>query len=82
MNTRKQIEVCTAEFFPQAQVSGRRTRVRLLFSVCRALDQRFVEQVLASHSQFDGSHELPEIPRIVRSMEGPRSEPAMEINRA
>ncbi|HTS56445.1 MAG TPA: sulfotransferase, partial [Terriglobales bacterium] len=33
-----------------------------------------VEQILASHSRVDGTQELPDIPRIVRGMEGPRSD--------
>jgi hypothetical protein len=44
-----------------------------------------IEQILASHSQMDGTQELPDIPRIVREMDlraidvrelnGPRSDP-------
>jgi hypothetical protein len=34
-----------------------------------------VEQILASHSQLDATQELPDIPRIVRGMEGLRPDP-------
>src|SRR5262249_36619872 len=34
-----------------------------------------IEQILASHSQVQGTQELPEVPRIVRGLEGARPDP-------
>jgi tetratricopeptide (TPR) repeat protein len=78
-NTRKQIEVCTAEFFSARTGVGAQYEDPIFIVGLPRSGSTLVEQVLASHSQVDGTQELPEIPRLVsgmerRSMEGPRSE--------
>jgi len=74
MNTRKQIEVCTAEFFSARAGVGAADPDPIFILGLPRSGTTLVEQVLASHSQVDGTQELPEIPRIVRSLEGPPSE--------
>jgi tetratricopeptide (TPR) repeat protein len=79
MNTRKQIEVCTAEFFSARTGVGAQYEDPIFIVGLPRSGSTLVEQVLASHSQVDGTQELPEIPRIVsgmerRSGEGQRSE--------
>ncbi len=74
-NTRKQIEVCTAEFFSARAGLGAPDPDPIFILGLPRSGSTLVEQILASHSQVDATQELPEIPRIVRRMEGPRSDP-------
>jgi tetratricopeptide (TPR) repeat protein len=73
-NTRKQIEVCTAQFFSARAGVGAPDPDPIFILGLPRSGTTLVEQVLASHSRVDGTQELPEIPRIVRSMEGPSSQ--------
>ncbi len=74
-NTRKQIEMCTAEFFSvRAGVSAPEPDPIFIVGLPRS-GSTLIEQILASHSQVDGTGELPEIPRIVRRMEGRAADP-------
>jgi tetratricopeptide (TPR) repeat protein len=73
-NTGQQIEVCTAEFFAaRAGVGAPHPDAILIVGLPRS-GSTLVEQILGSHSQVDGTHELPAIPRMVRKLEGPRSD--------
>jgi tetratricopeptide (TPR) repeat protein len=74
INTRKQIEVCTAEFFSARAGVGAPDPDPIFILGLPRSGTTLVEQVLASHSQVEGTQELPEIPRIVRSLEGSPSE--------
>jgi tetratricopeptide (TPR) repeat protein len=74
MNTRRQIEVCTAEFFLARAGAGAPDPDPIFILGLPRSGTTLVEQVLASHSRIDGTQELPEIPRIVRSLEGTPSE--------
>ena len=79
MNTRKQIAVCTAEFLGARTGVGAPDADPIFILGLPRSGSTLVEQILASHSQVDGTQELPEIPRVVcsmerRSMESPRSE--------
>jgi tetratricopeptide (TPR) repeat protein len=73
-NARKQIAVCTAEFFSARSGVGAPPPDPIFILGLPRSGSTLVEQVLASHSQVDGTQELPEIPRIVGSLEGSRSE--------
>jgi tetratricopeptide (TPR) repeat protein len=75
ISARKLIEVCTAEFFEgHASVGAPDPDPIFIVGLPRS-GSTLVEQILASHSQVDGTQELPEVPRIVREMGGPRSHP-------
>ena len=64
-NTRKQIEVCTAEFFA-ARVGAGAPDPDPIFAVgLPRSGSTLIEQILASHSQVEGTQELSEIQRIV-----------------
>ena len=71
-NTRQQIEVCTAEFFAARAGLGAPAADPIFILGLPRSGSTLLEQILASHSAVDGTKELPEIPRIVRGMEGPR----------
>jgi len=71
-NTRKQMEVCTAEFFSARAGVGAPAPDPIFILGLPRSGSTLLEQILASHSAVDGTQELPEIPRIVRGMEGPR----------
>jgi tetratricopeptide (TPR) repeat protein len=73
-NTRKQIEVSTAEFFSARTGVGAPGPDPIFIVGLPRSGSTLVEQILASHSRVDGTQELPDIPRIVREMEGPRSD--------
>lgn len=75
INTRKQIEICTAEFFRARAGFGAPDSDPIFIVGLPRSGSTLVEQILASHSQVDGTQELPDIPRIVRTIEGPRSDP-------
>lgn len=75
ISARKLIEVCTAEFFEgHASVGAPDPDPIFIVGLPRS-GSTLIEQILASHSQVDGTQELPEVPRTVREMEGPRSHP-------
>jgi tetratricopeptide (TPR) repeat protein len=64
-NLRLQAQVCTREFFAARQGSGcARADPIFIVGLPRA-GSTLIEQILASHSQIDGTLELPEIPRLV-----------------
>jgi tetratricopeptide (TPR) repeat protein len=78
-STRKQIEVCTQEFFSARAGVGAPDPDPIFILGLPRSGSTLVEQILASHSHIDGTHELPDIPRIVRGLErrgteGPRSD--------
>src|SRR5262245_956214 len=73
-DTRKQIEVCTAEFFSaRAGVGVPDPDPIFILGLPRA-GSTLIEQILASHSQVDGTQELPDIQRIVLELQGAQSE--------
>jgi tetratricopeptide (TPR) repeat protein len=74
-NTRKQVEACTAKFFAARVGVGAPDFGPIFIVGLPRSGSTLIEQILASHSQVDGTGELPEIPRIVRRMEGPRPHP-------
>jgi tetratricopeptide (TPR) repeat protein len=74
-NTHKQIEVCTAKFFAARAGGGSPDTGPIFIVGLPRSGSTLIEQILASHSQVDGTGELPEVPRIVRKMEGSRPDP-------
>jgi len=72
INTRKQIEICTAEFFASRAGAGAPNPDPIFIVGPPRSGSTLIEQILASHSQVDGTQELPDIPRAVRKLEGPR----------
>lgn len=75
INTRRQIEVCTAEFFAARGGFGAPDSDPIFVVGLPRSGSTLVEQILASHSQIHGTQELPVVPRIVRELNGPESDP-------
>jgi hypothetical protein len=73
-NTRQQIDVCTTAFFAARPGAGTTAPDPVFIVGLPRSGSTLVEQILASHSQVDGTHELPEIPRIVHEIEGAQSD--------
>lgn len=72
ISTHKQIEVCTPEFM-SARVGVGAPDIDPIFVVgLPRSGSTLVEQILASHSQVDGTQELPDIPLIVHGIERSR----------
>ena len=74
-NTRKQIEVCTAQFFAARVGAGVPDPDPILVVGLPRSGSTLIEQILASHSQVEGTQELPDIQRIVLEMRAKQSGP-------
>ncbi len=74
-NTRRQIEVCTAQFFAERAGVGVPAPDPIFILGLPRSGSTLVEQILSSHSLVEGTQELPDIPRIVIEMEGRRPDP-------
>jgi tetratricopeptide (TPR) repeat protein len=73
-NTARQIEVCTAEFFARRQGYGcERPDPIFIVGLPRA-GSTLLEQILASHSQVEGTQELADIQRMALEFQGRESE--------
>jgi len=70
INTRKQAEVCTQEFFASRKGFGIPQPDPIFIVGLPRAGSTLIEQILASHSCVDGTHELGEIPRIVLDLQG------------
>jgi tetratricopeptide (TPR) repeat protein len=69
-NTRLQKQVCTAEFFAARSGFGcQRPDPIFIVGLPRA-GSTLIEQILASHSQIEGTMELADIPRLVHHLQG------------
>lgn len=69
-NTRLQKQVCTAEFFASREGFGcPRLDPIFIVGLPRA-GSTLIEQILASHSQVEGTMELADIPRLVHHLQG------------
>ena len=75
INTRKQIEVCTAEFFAARHGFGAPDSDPIFIVGLPRSGSTLIEQILAAHSQVHGTQELADVPRIARELDGPRSDP-------
>ena len=69
-NTRKQVEVCRRDFF-EARAGWGDPRPDPIFIVgLPRSGSTLIEQILASHSQVEGTQELSDIQRIVLDLQG------------
>jgi tetratricopeptide (TPR) repeat protein len=75
MNTRRQIEVCTTEFFAARAGSGLPARDPIFIVGLPRSGSTLVEQILACHSRIEGTQELDDIPRLVLELQGPHPDP-------
>jgi len=69
-NTRHQIEVCTAEFFARRGDFGAPADDPIFIVGLPRSGSTLLEQILASHSQIEGTQELPNIQQIVQKLRG------------
>ena len=69
-NARLQISVCTAEFFSARQGFGCTSAEPIFIVGLPRAGSTLLEQILASHSQVEGTTELPEIPRLAQELQG------------
>jgi tetratricopeptide (TPR) repeat protein len=70
-NTRKQIEVCTAQFFAARVGAGVPDPDPILVVGLPRSGSTLIEQILASHSQVEATQELSDIQRIVVDLRAP-----------
>jgi tetratricopeptide (TPR) repeat protein len=71
--TRLQISVCTAEFFSTRRGMGCASAAPIFIVGLPRAGSTLLEQILASHSQVEGTTELPEIPRLAQELQGRES---------
>jgi tetratricopeptide (TPR) repeat protein len=69
-NTRKQIEICTREFFSARAGSGAQEADPIFIVGLPRSGSTLLEQILASHSRVEGTQELSDIQRIVVDLQG------------
>ena len=69
-NTSKQIEVCTADFFAARAGWGDPRGDPIFILGLPRSGSTLLEQILASHSQVEGTQELSDIQRIVLELQG------------
>ena len=71
-NARKQIELCTAEFFAACAGVGAPDPDSIFVVGLPRSGSTLVEQILASHSQVEGTQELYDIQRIALDIRAPQ----------
>jgi tetratricopeptide (TPR) repeat protein len=69
-NTRQQIAVCTPEFFARRRGWGAPARDPIFIIGLPRSGSTLLEQILASHSQVEGTQELPNVQQIVTLLRG------------
>ena len=74
-NTRRQIEVCTREFFAERLGWGSPSEAPIFIVGLPRAGSTLIEQILASHSQVEGTMELSDIARLVQQLQGRGGEP-------
>jgi predicted Zn-dependent protease len=72
-NTRLQIEVCTEEFFAARAGAGCPSDAPIFIVGLPRAGSTLIEQILASHSQVEGTMELSDVPRLVQTLQGRES---------
>jgi tetratricopeptide (TPR) repeat protein len=69
-NTRQQIDICTREFFASRKGWGAPAADPIFIIGLPRSGSTLLEQILASHSQVEGTQELPNIQQIVSLLRG------------
>jgi tetratricopeptide (TPR) repeat protein len=69
-NTRRQIETCTRAFFAAREGFGDPSPDPIFIVGLPRAGSTLIEQILASHSCVEGTHELSDIQRIVLEIQG------------
>jgi tetratricopeptide (TPR) repeat protein len=69
-NTRNQIATCTMDFFTRRVGWGVAARDPIFIVGLPRSGSTLIEQILASHSQVEGTQELPDVQRIVLDLQG------------
>jgi tetratricopeptide (TPR) repeat protein len=72
-NARLQAEVCTREFFSARQGVGSLDPAPIFIVGLPRSGSTLLEQILASHTQVEGTMELADIPRMVQELQGRES---------
>jgi tetratricopeptide (TPR) repeat protein len=72
-NARLQAAVCTAEFLAARPGVGCPSDAPIFIVGLPRAGSTLLEQILASHSQVEGTLELPEIPRLAQQLQGRES---------
>jgi tetratricopeptide (TPR) repeat protein len=67
---RLQTEVCTAEFFAARRGWGDTSHAPIFIVGLPRAGSTLIEQILASHSNVEGTMELSDIPRLAQSLQG------------
>jgi tetratricopeptide (TPR) repeat protein len=75
LNTRQQIEVCTPELFARTRDAVPGAGEPIFIVGLPRSGSTLIEQILASHSAVEGTHELADMPRIVAGLQGRDWEP-------
>jgi tetratricopeptide (TPR) repeat protein len=70
LNTRLQIEACTPELFARHAGSGAPAADPIFIVGLPRSGSTLIEQILASHTQVEGTHELADIVRLVVELQG------------
>jgi tetratricopeptide (TPR) repeat protein len=69
-NTEQQIQVCTRDFFAQRAGWGDAAADPIFIIGLPRSGSTLLEQILASHSQVEGTQELPNVQQVVTRMRG------------
>ncbi|HET7757602.1 MAG TPA: sulfotransferase [Steroidobacteraceae bacterium] len=69
-NTANQQKICTREFFRERHDWGLPSTEPIFIVGLPRSGSTLIDQILASHSQVEGTHELADIPRFVHELQG------------
>ncbi len=69
-NARLQIEVCTRQFFDNRHAVGFASNAPIFIVGLPRSGSTLIEQILASHSEVEGTMELADIARLVQGLQG------------
>ena len=69
-NTARQREVCSREFFARRSMFGAKNPDPIFILGLPRAGSTLLEQILASHSQVEGTQELADIPRMANELQG------------